>query len=66
MPSHSLSPAWNWEYDADFAHLLEAACVRRGHSLLQVTLQNLAAVLSGLGSGVVAFAASALDHPAHC
>jgi len=29
--------AWNWEFDADFARLLETACSADGVSLLQVT-----------------------------
>jgi hypothetical protein len=43
--------AWNWEYDADLAAFLEAACRERGLSLLQVTPDNLAEVWQSLLSG---------------
>jgi hypothetical protein len=45
MANYDLCLAWNWEYDADFARLLDAACRSRGLSLLQITPDNLAEVL---------------------
>ncbi len=30
MPHYDLCLAWNWEYDRDFVHMLESACVRVG------------------------------------
>jgi hypothetical protein len=56
MSRYDLCLAWNWEYDADFVHLLEAACAARGVSLLQVTPETLTQVLAGLGSGEITFA----------
>lgn len=50
MPVYDLCLAWNWDYDADFAHLLEAACNARGQSLLQVTPANLDVTLAALDS----------------
>lgn len=57
MISHDLCLAWNWEYDADFAVLLDTACGSRGLSLLQITPDNLADVLDALGSQQLAFRA---------
>ena len=57
MPRHALCLAWNWEYDAGFARLLEAACARRGLSLLQVTPENLDCVLAGLANDEITFGA---------
>ncbi len=48
MSRYDLCLAWNWEYDADFAALLEAACRAYGLSLLQVTPHTLDAVLEAL------------------
>lgn len=47
--------AWNWEYDADFAAVLEAAGRARGVELLQVTPENLQPVLQGLRGGTLSF-----------
>jgi hypothetical protein len=55
MSRYDLCLTWNWEYDADFIHLIEAACVARGLSLLQVTPQSLEQVLAGLENGEIAF-----------
>ncbi len=55
MSRYDLCLAWNWEYDADFVHLLEAACMARGVSLLQATPETLAEVLSGLESRRITF-----------
>jgi hypothetical protein len=51
MSHYDLCLAWNWEYDADFVHLIEAACVARGLSFLQVTSETLDQVLAGLENG---------------
>jgi hypothetical protein len=56
MSRYDLCLVWNWEHDADFVHLLEAACAARGVSLLQVTPETLAQVLAGLESGEITFA----------
>ncbi len=51
---YDLCLAWNWEHDADFVALLEAAGRAYGGSLLQVTPENLAGVLAGLREGRLA------------
>ncbi len=38
--NYDLCLAWNWEYDADFAKLLEKTCSSMNVSLLQVTSNN--------------------------
>jgi hypothetical protein len=55
MSRYDLCLAWNWEYDADFVHLIEAGCAARGVSLLQVTPQSLDQVLAELQSGEIAY-----------
>ncbi len=40
--------AWNWEYDADFVKLLDAACQSRGLVLSQITSENLVEMMRGL------------------
>jgi hypothetical protein len=55
MSRYDLCFAWNWEYDADFVHLIEATCAARGVSLLQVTPQSLDQVLAGLESGKISY-----------
>ncbi|MBI4731483.1 MAG: hypothetical protein HY781_05030 [Chloroflexi bacterium] len=51
MSRYDLCLAWNWEYDAGFARLLDDACTRRGRTLLQVTPDNLDPVTAALASG---------------
>ena len=55
MPRYDLCLAWNWEYDADFIHLIEVACAARGVSLLQATPDSLDVVLAGLENGEISF-----------
>jgi hypothetical protein len=55
MPHFDTCLAWNWEYDADFVHLFEAACVLYGVSLLQITPENLQWALNGLQAGELTF-----------
>lgn len=55
MPRYDLCLAWNWEYDAGFVHLLDAACIRRGLTLLQVTPDNLDLALAALAPGELHF-----------
>jgi hypothetical protein len=55
MPRYDLCLAWNWEYDADFVHLIEVACVTRGVSLLQVAPDSLDQVLAGLENKEISF-----------
>jgi len=50
MPRYDLCLAWNWQYDADFAAFLEAACSGRGLGLWQVTPDNLATALVELSA----------------
>ena len=57
MPYYELCLAWNWEYDADFARLLEAACRRYGVSFFSVRSYNLEQVLIDLEHGELSFAA---------
>lgn len=57
MITHDLCITWNWEYDADFVALLDAACQARGLSLLQVTPYNLVSVWLELVRGQLAFRA---------
>lgn len=55
MIEHDLCLAWNWEHDADFVALLEAACRSIGLALLQVTPANLAGALQAVAEGQSAF-----------
>jgi hypothetical protein len=57
MQRYDLCLVWNWEYDLDFVHLLEAACSARGLSLLQITPDNLAAMTAALEKGELSFRA---------
>jgi hypothetical protein len=50
MNRYDLCLAWNWEYDADFVAILEAACLARGLSLWQVTPANITAALETLSA----------------
>jgi len=50
MTRYDLCLAWNWEHDADFVAILEAACLARGLSLWQVTPANIAAALETLSA----------------
>jgi hypothetical protein len=54
---YRLCLAWNWEYDADFAALLEQACRQQGVSLLQVTPHSLPDVSAALASGRLGYRA---------
>ncbi|HEX7541154.1 MAG TPA: hypothetical protein VF352_03405 [Anaerolineales bacterium] len=56
MPHYDLCLAWNWEYDRDFVHLLEAACTRVGLTFFSVTTENLDSTLAGLSSREISFA----------
>ncbi len=55
MASYNLCLAWNWEYDADFIEMLDAACRSCSISLLQVTPENLLATLLGVYTGQLSF-----------
>ncbi len=57
MSHYDLCLAWNWEYDRDFVHLLEAACIKNGLTFFSVTPENLESTLAGLSSGELTFAA---------
>jgi hypothetical protein len=57
MSHCDLCLAWNWEYDRDFAHLLEAACARVGLAFFSITPENLDSALAGLSSKEISFAA---------
>jgi hypothetical protein len=55
MSHYDLCLAWNWEYDADFVRLIEAACTARGMSLLHVKPETLGQVLANLENGEIKF-----------
>lgn len=55
MQIHDFCLAWNWEYDAGFVRLLEAACASRGLDLLQVTPANVDQVVASVVSGNTRF-----------
>lgn len=55
--THDFCLAWNWEYDADFARLLDTACRFHELSLLQITPDNLADMLQALANNQMAFLA---------
>ena len=57
MPRYDLCLAWNWEYDRDFVHLLEAACAHIGLAFFSTTLENLDSTLAGLSSSEISFGA---------
>jgi len=57
MSRYDLCLAWNWEYDADFVHMIEVAGAARGVSILQVTPDNLDQVLAGLEKKEISFRA---------
>ena len=52
---YDLCLAWNWEYDADFVELLEAACRARDLSLLTVTTATLDSMLQAVDDRQIAF-----------
>ena len=55
MSHYDLCLAWNWEYDADFVRLIEAACNTRSMSILHVRPETLGQVLAGLENGETNF-----------
>jgi hypothetical protein len=55
MIQYDLCLAWNWEYDADFVAILEAACSARGLNLWQVAPANITAVLEMLSAAETTF-----------
>jgi len=57
MPHYDLCLAWNWEYDLDFVHLLEAACAKIGQSFFSVTPESLDATLVGLSCSEITISA---------
>ncbi len=57
MTIYDLSIAWEWQYDADFVRLLEAACFENGLSLLQITPGNLDNILQSLAFNEISFRA---------
>jgi glutathione synthase/RimK-type ligase-like ATP-grasp enzyme len=57
MTRYDLCLTWSWKYDADFVRLLDTAFRARRLSLLQVTLENVEAILPQLASGQVSFSA---------
>jgi hypothetical protein len=50
MIRYDLCLAWNWEYDADFSAILEAACLARGLTFWQVTPGNIDEALESLAA----------------
>jgi hypothetical protein len=64
---YDLCLTWYWEYDADFVHMLEAACTDRGLSLWQVRPHNLVEAVNSLFSGEITLGTllnRAADNPA--
>lgn len=55
MRSYDLCLTWDWEYDADFAELLNGACRSQGLSLLQITPENLVPTIGSLACKEIAF-----------
>ena len=55
MSHYNLCLAWNWEYDADFVRLIEAACTTRGLTFLQIKPDTLDQTLAGLECGEFTF-----------
>jgi len=55
MTDYDFCLAWNWEYDADFARILEQACRARGLWLFQVTPENLLNTLEALEKNEISF-----------
>jgi hypothetical protein len=55
VPVHDLCLAWNWEHDIDFVRLLDAACVARGSTLLDISAHNLNETLSLLAEREAGF-----------
>jgi hypothetical protein len=53
--NYDLCFAWNWEYDADFLGLLDAACAARGLTLLNASARNLAEILLRLAGREAGF-----------
>jgi hypothetical protein len=64
MTCYDLCLTWSWKCDADFARLLETACLARRLTFLQVTPELLDEALTGLASGGVAIGAH-FDCSAH-
>jgi hypothetical protein len=56
MVDYHFALAWNWEHDADFVALLEAAGQSLGKPPFQVTSANLEEVLRSLQEGTLSFA----------
>jgi len=57
MQRYDLCFAWNWEYDAEFSHLLEASCQHYGISFYSVKPENLGQVFTCLEREELSFAA---------
>ena len=57
MKIYDLCLIWEWQYDADFVTLLEAACKERGISFVQIHPGNLDTVFPELINGKVFFRA---------
>jgi hypothetical protein len=57
MPHYDVCLAWNWEYDADFTVILEAACLGYGLTFYSVRPDNLGQVLTELDCGGLSFGA---------
>jgi hypothetical protein len=55
MKTYDLCLTWNWEYDADFATLLNLACQSHGLSLLQITPENLLLRMESINNSEIGF-----------
>ncbi len=57
MHEYDFCFAWSWPYDVEFACLLESACRSKQISLLQVTPENIEAILNALACNELGFRA---------
>ncbi len=57
LAEYDLCFAWNWEYDAGFARLLQECCFGLGLSMLQVTPETVQQAIQDTAAGKVSFSA---------
>ena len=52
---YDLCLPWYWEYDIDFVHMVESACIKNGLTLWQITPDNLLESVTALYTGEKTF-----------
>lgn len=52
---YNLCLPWYWEYDIDFVHFVESACLQQGLSFYQITSDNLLESITALYKGELSF-----------